>query len=356
MDFNNFGQMLSDLGQSPEFARNIQGAFGRPDLMTQMAIANGTPEVLLQKQQYDAQLAAAAAEEQKAQRQAEVMSRVTEWAQGKEPSAILSQLLRMGVKPTEAVAITKQLNQQPKLVTGTDAMGNPILIDKATGQYTLATLAGTAPAGGMGEPPLGDGQANNVTPVIPPEFRGNPNATQKYLESLAKAGGAAAGESTKKAEGAARFEIALKDMENQIQALDDAGNIVSTENAPLENLGLSISNSGIGRTIGGWLGTERATNFETAENIKPRIIAALAQATGQSSKSLDSNTELKLALDSLGSPSASKETRLNAINTIRAMYANPDLLNQQTAPQQPSMPTGDSAGGSSGGWGIRRID
>lgn len=170
----------------------------------------------------------------------------------------------------------------------------------------------------------------SAQPAIPPEFANNPKAAQKYLESLAKAGGATAGEANKKAEGAARFEIALSDMEKNLEELKGSGNIVSTENAPLENLGLYISNSGIGQAIGGALGTERATNFENMQNLKPRLIAALAQATGQSSKSLDSNTELKLALDSLGS--GSYESRKAAVDTIRKMFAKPDLLNQQTAP------------------------
>lgn len=157
-----------------------------------------------------------------------------------------------------------------------------------------------------------------------------------------------------KIEGAKRFDIALSEMEKNLDALKQSGNITSTENAPLENLGLSISNSWLGREVGDALGTERATYFENIDNLKPRLIAALAQATGQSSKSLDSNIELKLALDSLGS--GSYESRKAAVDTIRKMFANPDLL--KPAPQQqPSMLTDDSASsGASSGWSIRRID
>lgn len=239
-----------------------------------------------------------------------------------------SELMAIGsVNPELARVVVAMQKQQ--------APNNQYMLDPNTGKViTINKDTGTAsytpfPGGGVSNPPPSSDSPLAKT-SIPPEFADNPAAAQVYLETLARRGVESAEEKTKKAEGAARFEIALSEMDKNLDTLKESGNIVSTQSDPMENLGLSISNSGVGRFVGDALGTERATRFENIENMKPRLIAALAQATGQSSKSLDSNAELKLALDSLGS--GSYESRKAAVDTIRRMFANPDLLNQPQAP------------------------
>lgn len=137
-DLQGFTQMLQDLGQSPEFARNIQGAFGRPDLVTQMAVAAGRPDYITDARKTDAlidqqrmDMEQARQEEYAAQQQAAIMPQLMEWAKDKEPSEILGQLLRMGIKPKEAVSLTQQIKPEPARI-------GEYIMNPKTGKYELA--------------------------------------------------------------------------------------------------------------------------------------------------------------------------------------------------------------------------
>lgn len=143
-----------------------------------------------------------------------------------------------------------------------------------------------------------------------PEFKGE--------QERAKAEGKYEGEAGQRESGQQQFRAALGEARSYLSQLAEKGNIASTQNTPYENLGLSISNSMAGRAVQDALGTERGALMGGLEDLKPRLVASIMQATGASARSLDSNTELKLALDSLGS--GTLERRLNALDTIEQMY------------------------------------
>jgi len=140
-----------------------------------------------------------------------------------------------------------------------------------------------------------------------------------------------------KATAKSQFDVVLDQMEKNLDALYKGGDIASTTLDPQTNLQRFAENSFIGRNVQAALGTERADLEQKIDNAKPLLLRSLMQATGASSKSMDSNRELQVMLDSLGSPTQTYESRKAALDTIRSMYASTNKDNgaqtQETKPK-----------------------
>lgn len=129
----------------------------------------------------------------------------------------------------------------------------------------------------------------------------------------------------------------LDGMEMNYGTLKSSGGIVSTDNNPLENAMSSIrSNAYVGRPLGSFFGTNEESKRKEINSSRQSLLQAVMKATGMSAKSLDSNTELRVMLDSLGSPESDYESNIAIINRLRGLYGGKEM----------TPPSGSSVGGS----------
>jgi hypothetical protein len=149
-----------------------------------------------------------------------------------------------------------------------------------------------------------------------------------------------AGEAKQK--GIQQFDTVLSEMEQNLNELYQGGDIASSANAPEVNLQRFAENSLIGRNVQEALGTKRSELEQKIQNAKPRLLQSLMQATGMSAKQMDSNRELQLALDSLGSPTQTYEARKSTLDTIRSMYANPSAKSNEKVSNNTSNQNADA--------------
>lgn len=121
--------------------------------------------------------------------------------------------------------------------------------------------------------------------------------------------------------GKEQLNTLLNQARSEIKALSDLDALSSTDKGVLSNTGSKIANSAIGQAIGSTIGTKEQTHRDNLNNLKPRILNAIMSATGASAKSMDSNVELKLALQSLGDVSQSKQSLEKIIDNLESVYA-----------------------------------
>ncbi len=121
----------------------------------------------------------------------------------------------------------------------------------------------------------------------------------------------------------------LDGMESNYISLKDTGGIASVENNPMQNALASVrSNSYIGRPVGSFFGTSEESKRKDINSSRQSLLQAIMKATGMSAKSLDSNAELKVMLDSLGSPEGDFESNIAIINRLRSMYGGKPMNSQ----------------------------
>jgi hypothetical protein len=76
----------------------------------------------------------------------------------------------------------------------------------------------------------------------------------------------------------------------------------------------------LGQTVGGAVGTKEQTARKEIDSSRMRLLTAIMAATGQSAKQLDSNTELKIWLDSLGSTKGDYESNMAILQNIENAF------------------------------------
>lgn len=112
----------------------------------------------------------------------------------------------------------------------------------------------------------------------------------------------------------------VSDMGRLYDELDKGGGIVDTRSSGASNLINKLQSSDVGQYVGGALGTENQQNRDTIKSYRTQLVNAIRQATGMSAKAMDSNTELKLYLESATDPSKGLQANKAALAKIDELY------------------------------------
>ena len=86
----------------------------------------------------------------------------------------------------------------------------------------------------------------------------------------------------------------------------------------MSNIGKWAKNTTVGLGISKAIGTEAQSTLERMKSTKLQLLNAIKAATGMSSKTLDSNQELKIWLDSLGTTGGTLESLIEIIKNLRS--------------------------------------
>ncbi len=128
-------------------------------------------------------------------------------------------------------------------------------------------------------------------------------------------GSGAAGQDPDRAAGAAAgLRDTIDSLRGYYTDLDEARGIVSTERGPMDNLVASAGASLPGRVLGRTFGSREQTLRDNIRTAIPMVVASLKDLTGMSAQQMNSNVELQLFLGTVGDPSQSIETVMEALD------------------------------------------
>lgn len=139
-----------------------------------------------------------------------------------------------------------------------------------------------------------------------------------------------------KVRGGENFETMISGLRNSYKDLGEMGGITSTKQSGLSNLGAGIASSGVGQATGRLFGTKEQSIRNNIAQSRPLLLNAIKEATGMSSKQMDSNAELNLYLRAATDPTLDLETNLKALDQIEKLYGGNKSSNQPKDNQQMS--------------------
>jgi hypothetical protein len=121
-------------------------------------------------------------------------------------------------------------------------------------------------------------------------------------------------------EGKTQLANDLDNLRSSFAELDRLRAIPSTERGVVSNLMSATQSSGIGQVLGRAGGTKEQVERDVINSARLRLVSSIKNATGMSSKSLDSNVELQTMLRSLSDPGQSVDAALRIIDDIEDAY------------------------------------
>lgn len=127
----------------------------------------------------------------------------------------------------------------------------------------------------------------------------------------------AAKEKTAKAQ--ENFASELDTIESNYNFLNAHGGITSTKKSPLDNISSYLSDV-TGPTLGAMVGSSNQSARDTIAGARSRMIPMFKDATGMSSKQMDSNSELLAAKKTLTDPDAGYEANMKAIDALKREF------------------------------------
>jgi len=116
----------------------------------------------------------------------------------------------------------------------------------------------------------------------------------------------------------------LDNLRSSFAELDRLRAIPSTERNAASNLMSATAASGVGQMLGRAGGSPEQVERDVINSARLRLVSSIKNATGMSSKSLDSNVELQTMLRSLSDPSQSVQAALRIIDDIDNAYVKGD--------------------------------
>lgn len=143
------------------------------------------------------------------------------------------------------------------------------------------------------------------------------------LEALV--GGPADIKKQKQISGAEGFDLQIMNLKNAYSELDKMGGIPNVKKGTLENIVASTGASDIGQFVGGKLGTETQSIRNQIVQARPLLLQAIKEATGMSSKQMDSNAELKLFLSAATDPTKDIQANLAALDNMANLFGSGKL-------------------------------
>lgn len=123
-------------------------------------------------------------------------------------------------------------------------------------------------------------------------------------------------DATKKAEGKEGLADTLYLANKLVDDLVAEGGITDTTKGGIVNTARSLGASGMGQFAGRVTGSSTQAKRDELKSVRLQLFNAVKAATGMSSKSIDSNVELKTWLDSLGSDGMSAQANRNILKNI----------------------------------------
>lgn len=125
-------------------------------------------------------------------------------------------------------------------------------------------------------------------------------------------------------EGKTQLQNDLDNLRSSFTELNRLRAIPSTERGVVSNLMSAAQSSGVGQVLGRAGGTKEQVERDVINSARLRLVSSIKNATGMSSKSLDSNVELQTMLRSLSDPSQSVDAALRIIEDLEAAYVKGD--------------------------------
>jgi hypothetical protein len=120
--------------------------------------------------------------------------------------------------------------------------------------------------------------------------------------------------------GKKRVSSIISDMIKEYNTLNDAKAIPSSERGAMANIFDYVSTGAVGKEIQKAFGTKANDSLSNITNARKLLTAAIAAATGMSSKQMDSNRELQLTLDSLSDPTQGYKSAIDTLMRIDREY------------------------------------
>lgn len=120
--------------------------------------------------------------------------------------------------------------------------------------------------------------------------------------------------------GKKRVTSIISDMIAEYEALNEQNAIASTNRGPLDNIGDYFSVSTVGKEVQKALGTKASKSLTNIESARKLLATAIKNATGASSKEMDSNTELQLTLASLSDATQGYEAVIDILKRVDREY------------------------------------
>ena len=121
-------------------------------------------------------------------------------------------------------------------------------------------------------------------------------------------------------EGKTQLANDLDNLRSSFTELDRLRAIPSTERNVVSNLMSATAASGVGQALGRAGGSPEQVERDVINSARQRLVASIKNATGMSSKSLDSNMELQTMLRSISDPGQSVEAAMRIISDIEDAY------------------------------------
>ena len=125
--------------------------------------------------------------------------------------------------------------------------------------------------------------------------------------------------------GAEGFDTQIMNLRNAYSELDKMGGIPNVKKGTLENIVASTGASDVGQFVGGKLGTETQSIRNQIVQARPLLLQSIKQATGMSSKQMDSNAELKLFLSAATDPTKDIQANLQALDNMANLFGSGKL-------------------------------
>lgn len=123
-----------------------------------------------------------------------------------------------------------------------------------------------------------------------------------------------------KTEAKDQLTATVEQLKKNYDTLLQQGGIVSTEATGMANLGARLSSSGLGRAVGGAVGTKTQQQRQAIEQTRPLLLNLIKNATGMSAQQMNSNAEMQLYLNAATNPDLSYEANMEALANLDRLF------------------------------------
>ena len=139
----------------------------------------------------------------------------------------------------------------------------------------------------------------------------------------------------KQIKGQSNIDKTLDKMLGTYEDLLASGNLISSEKAtsdPLGTIGTYFSGTTLGQEVERARGSKAQDKRNRILALRGQLLQDIKEATGQTSKELDSNFELKTALERLGDPTMSIESIRAIVSDMSARYGSGKIKTPEETP------------------------
>jgi hypothetical protein len=123
-----------------------------------------------------------------------------------------------------------------------------------------------------------------------------------------------------KTEAKDQLTATVEQLKKNYDTLLSEGGIVSTKSGTMANVGAAISGSGLGRMVGGAVGTKTQEQRQAIEQTRPLLLNLIKNATGMSAQQMNSNAEMQLYLNAATNPNLSYEANMEALANLDRLF------------------------------------